>query len=351
MKSTFLALATAGALVLSAAPAFADDAPAAPPAAPASAVADSCGCCPQTCCDRGIVVWAEALYMKFHPAVSDYATEADATARPIGSIREAVYDYELGLRGGVAFRRPGSDTGIGIQVTWANPDLDTTATAVAPNFIGLTHGTANAGLGFTQGGSIAHHDEIDYLVVDAGFCHHASLGCNGTARLYGGARFARIDHSTDDLTSTAAGVAVESLVATSDLTGFGFAMGGELRWGFCSGWTVWGRAASGILLSSIDASAVNVLNPTGAALTLVNTTNSIDRVTPFVEMGIGFGWGCPRFLGSCIGLQVDVGWELTNWFNVLDPYAYIDDVRDSEFDQESDDLGIDAFSLKITLTF
>src|SRR5689334_11921486 len=117
MKSSFAALAAAGVLILSASPAFAADAPPAPVApspAPAAVVVDGCGCQP-TCCDRGWVVWGEALLLRFYPSVSDWASDGDATASfPTGVVHEAEYDWELGFRGGVAYTRPGSNVGFGV---------------------------------------------------------------------------------------------------------------------------------------------------------------------------------------------------------------------------------------------
>jgi hypothetical protein len=291
------------------------------------------------------VVWAEALMLRFHPAVSDYAADGDAAQFPIGRVHDAEFDHELGFRAGAAYLRPGSRVGLGVQVTWASPNVSASATAPAGGSLALTHNSPN-GTDYTLGATATHEGEIDYLVVDAAVCGHRDLGCEGRATVWGGVRFAKIKQESTQNLSTGAGL-LETVDSRADVTAFGLATGGELRWVFGGGWSVFGRAAGGILLSRIDAS----VNDFNQVTTFVAVGHSIERITPFVEMGVGVGWGCRRFLGSCIGLEVDLGWELTNWFNVLDPLTFVDDVKDSAFDQESDDLGIDAIRLRITVTF
>jgi hypothetical protein len=169
----------------------------------------------------------------------------------------------------------------------------------------------------------------------------------GPGRRHARLRFAKISSDVDENLFDAGGALVESLVASTDLVGFGLAAGGELRWNVCGGFSFYGRAAGGILLSTIEGSVVH----NNAVTTLTNASNDIERLTPFIEMGVGIGWGSERIFGSCVGLNVDLGFELTNWFNVLDPLTYIDDVKDSALGESSDDLGITAVTLKVTLTF
>lgn len=349
MKRIFVALATAGVWFLSARSGYAADAPAAPAAPPppsAAQVVDSgCGCQP-TCCDHGWSVWLEPMFLKFHPSVSAWAVDGDAGSRPTGVVHEVECDYEFGARVGVAYMKPGSCVGFGLQVTWANSDASETAAAPAGGSLGLAH-TSPDGADFVTGGTATHDSEIDYLVIDAGVCFHAQLGSLGAARFWGGARFAKIDSDVSEHLFTAAGVETETLVASTELLGYGIAAGGELRWGFCGGWSVFGRATGGILLSNIEGNARHDV----PNATLTNVTNEIDRITPFIEMGVGVGWGTQRLLGSCVGLYVDLGFELTNWFNVLDPLTFVDDVKDSGVDEGTDDLGISAVTLKVTFTF
>jgi hypothetical protein len=241
---------------------------------------------------------------------------------------------------------PGSCVGWGVQVTWASADASDEAVAPAGGSIGLAHSSPD-GADFVLGGRATHESEIEYLVVDAGVCIHQQMGALGKARFWGGARAARIDSDVTERLFTAAGTETETLTASTDVLGFGIAAGAELRWGFCGGWSVFGRAAGGILLSNIDGSVRHDI----PAATLTNASQDVDRITPFVEMGVGVGWGSPRFLGSCVGLQVDLGFELTNWFNVLDPLSFVDDVKDSSAEEGSDDLGISAVTLRFTFTF
>lgn len=353
MKSMISALAAASALFLGASAAFAADGAPAPAPAPAAEVVGGCApCAPAPCCPSGWAVWGEALMLKFHPSVADFAANDDNDdGSADGVVHETEFDYDLAFRAGVGYRAPGSRVGVGLQVTYADHDVSQTAQAVAGGAIGLTHEDAGTGVDFVTGGRVAHSSEITYLVLDLGLCYHIGLGSSGSeARLFAGGRFASIEQATDSTIFNAAGAPEKRVLGASDLTGFGLAAGGELRLRFCGGWSVFGRAATGLLLSSIDARAT-VLDNADPNTVDIDTTNSIDRITPFFEMGVGFGWGTERLCGTCMGLQVDLGFELANWFNVLDPLSFIDDVTDSSLDQESDDLGLSAFSLKVTLTF
>jgi hypothetical protein len=352
MKTTFATLATAAVLVLTAAPAFAEDTPLAPadvqsepaaPPAPSAASVVGNGGAHRPC---GWVAWVEPMLVRFHPCVSDWAVEGDAAERPTGVVHEVEYDYELGFRAGVAHRKPESLVGWFVQVTWASAEASHRATEPAGGGIALTHGSPD-GADFGIGASATHVSEIDYIVLDAGAILHVEMGKEGAAKIWGGLRVAKIDMDVDENVFNAAGAVVESLVASTDMLGFGIAVGAELRWNVCGPWSFYGKAATGILLSNIDGRVLDTV----PGATLTNVHNEIDRITPFIEMGVGVGWGCERFLGSCIGLQADLGFELTNWFNVLDPLTFVDDVKDSALDEENDDLGLSAFSLRVTLTF
>ena len=360
MNFKVASLTAVGALVLAATPAFAEDAPSAPvvvaapapppappapPPAPAAPVVVG-DCCRPACCSRGWSVWLEPMMVKFHPAVSAWAAEGDAAQRPIGVIHDVEYDYEFGARAGVAYLAPGSRVGLGIQVMWANAEASESATAQPGGTLGLTHSSPD-GPDFVADGTATHESEIDYLVIDAGACFHKCLGSSLTVHGFGGLRFAKISSDVTENLFAAGGALAESLVASTDLVGFGLAAGGELRWTVCGGWSFWGRAAGGILLSQIEGSVVH----STLATTLTSARNDIERITPFVEMGVGIGWGSERFLGSCVGLHVDLGFELTNWFNVLDPLTYVDDVKDSALNEGSDDLGLSAVTLRLTFTF
>ena len=360
MKLSITALTAALALVLSASSAFAEDAPGAPAAAPVpsappappapppapAAVVVTGDCCRPTCCQRGWSVWLEPMMLKFHPSVADWAAEGDASQRPIGVIHDVEYDYEFGARAGIAHIAPGCNLGWGVQVTWANAETSQSAVAPTGGTLGLTHSSPD-GPDFVADATATHDSEIDYLVVDAGGCYHVCLGRSLDATGFGGLRFAKISSDVTENLFAAGGVLAESLVASTDLVGFGLAAGAEVRWTVCGGFSFYGRAAGGILLSKIEGSVVHATTAT----TLTSARNDIERITPFIEMGVGVGWGSERFLGSCVGLHVDLGVELTNWFNVLDPLSYVDDVKDSALNESSDDLGISAVTLRVTFTF
>lgn len=354
MKTTFAALAAASALWLGGGSAWAADAAPSPAPAPAAIeVLSGCApCAPKPCCPSGWAVWGEALMVKFHPAVATFAVEDtdNDDEGPDGRQYSGEFDYELGFRFGVGYRAPGSKIGVGMQVTFVNTELDQTASAPAGGAIGITNDTATQSAGF-QDGPVTYSAEIDYLVLDLGLCYHICLGDSGSeAKLFAGLRFASIEHSSDTILFDGPGNPDEEVVSSTDLTGFGLAMGGELRYGFCGGWSVFGRAATGILLSTIDA-RMQVFNDADRNDIFSDYDDSIERITPFVEMGVGIGWGTERLCGMCVGLQIDLGFELTNWFNVLAPAEAVDDVDEPKLDSESDDLGLSAFTLKFALTF
>jgi hypothetical protein len=364
MKIPLVALAIAGGFAFAGTRAYAEDTPsapaaeapatvtpvpAAPPPAPAATVVVGSGgsvCCQPACCARGWAVWAEPMLVKFYPAVSNWASQGDAAARPNGVVFDTEYDWDLGVRAGVAYMAPGSRVGFGVQVTWASAESDESAAAAPGGTLGLTHSSPD-GPDFVLDGTATHVSEIEYLLADVGAFFHLCLGASTDATVYGGFRFAKIDHDVTENLFAPGGALAETLEASTSLRGYGLVAGGELRWKVCGGWSFYGKAAGGILLSTIEGRVLH----TTPATTLTSVGNDMDRITPFVEMGVGFGWASERFLGSCFGLHVDLGVELANWFNVLDPLTYVDDVKDSGLDEESDDLGLAAVTLKVTLTF
>ena len=91
--------------------------------------------------------------------------------------------------------------------------------------------------------------------------------------------------------------------------GFGLTVGGQGDWIIWHRYRLFGRARGSLIIGDFDNSLLETNN--GGRTVNANVTESYRQVVPVIEMASGVAW-------EYRNLRVSVGYELANWFNVID---------------------------------
>ena len=83
-------------------------------------------------------------------------------------------------------------------------------------------------------------------------------------------------------------------------------------------WTVYGRAAGSLMTGDYSAT-VSEFNNNGAT-PLTNVNQSFRKITPVAEMAFGVAYQGEH-------LRLSLGYEITNWFSLVDTPSFVDDVQ------------------------
>jgi hypothetical protein len=289
--------------------------------------------------EGGPFISAEFLMLRARRTAFDYAIPGDTTGLvPVGSIRSLNYDFQPGFRGELGHRFGGSgwELSVGYMYyhTSASDSLGApTGQTVLPTLSkpGLvntaTYASATAGLDYN------HYDLL--VGKRVAWDEHLAL------RFFGGVRFATIqqDFSAyyDGLDARSAGVS-----AGSKFQGFGPVFGGEAVLAGWKGFHLFAKASGGLLTGQSDNPYIESNNANNTLY--ANTSNDVRKVVPVASVGIGAGWQYRTF-------SIRAGYEITNYFGVVDQPRFTDDVGLGKLTTRSSDLSLEGLFVQLGLTF
>ena len=61
-------------------------------------------------------------------------------------------------------------------------------------------------------------------------------------------------------------------------------------------------------------------------------------------MGVGIAYQTEHF-------RISVGYEVTNWFNLIDTPSFVSDVDQGKYQRNVSDLGVDGLAVKAEVTY
>jgi hypothetical protein len=200
------------------------------------------------------------------------------------------------------------------------------ATMAHPNTVNVAN-TANAGLKFK------------YHVLDAELGHDLSLAPNLDTRIFGGSRFAWIDHDISVIYN-GSDATFDQILSPLKFTGYGLRLGGQTKYRLPAGWSLFGEASTGLLVGTIDTGLFESSNHSTS--TVVNVSDRQTFGTPVLELGIGASrnWG---------PWEIQAGYRFTQWFNVLQHRDFSDDLHSGKSIQRNSDLMLDGFFVGLGL--
>jgi hypothetical protein len=156
-----------------------------------------------------------------------------------------------------------------------------------------------------------------------------------------GSRFANIEQDLQAFYfgGDANGAAVRRHVCFDS---FGLTVGGQGDWVFWRNFRLYGRAKGSLLMADFDNSLFETNN--GGVTVNANVHEHYRQVVPVIELASGVAW-------EYRNLRVSVGYELQNWFNVVNAPTFVDDFAEGKLGRRTSDLGIEGISFRLGYNF
>jgi hypothetical protein len=280
----------------------------------------------------------EYLYLKPRRDYLDFAIVAPASNIANGSIESLNYDWRSAFRvGGGYCLGEGWEAGVYYSYLHSNASQSLVKptdggtifpTLTHPGFINSVD-TASATSGF------------NYNVLDAELGRRFAINDSALVRLFAGGRFAWIRQSLDAYYD--GGDA--NMAHVSSPIGFhggGFRVGGEgtylMPWGF----GLFARASGSLLLGDFHTSLLETNN--NETTVNVNVSRGFEKIVPVADIALGVSW-------QYRNLTVSGGYELVNWFGLVDSPNFTDDVSQGKLSRRNGDLSLDGFFIRVAFAY
>ena len=270
---------------------------------------------------------------------TDFAIpDATNNRTPEGSIASVDWGASSGLRVGLGYRPTDSllDATVTYTFLWASA-----AQLLAAPTGGLLYATQTRPGLVDMVANAQAASTMSYNVIDLVIGRTVPLDGFFVLRWSGGVRIAAINEALD--------VMYDGIQATqthvlrhSNFVGSGLTMSTEGRWNLPNDLSLYGRAGGALVGGGQYA---NYLETDLAGATInANLTDQFWQVIPVLEMGIGIMW--QRY-----GYQISIGYEVTNWFNLVTRTYLSDDLAEGKFIRKQGDLSIEGMYFRLTKSF
>lgn len=288
--------------------------------------------------DRGLFVSAEALIMRPRRGGLDYGIVNPGGLAVVGPVQGLNYDLTAGIRGelGYQFGHCGWDVVFGY----------TYYRTAAEGFLSAPPGGAilptltRPGL-ITQATSSQAQANINYNLYDMFVGKRFVVDDNFAVRTFGGFRFADITQefnaTYDGLDARGAGVGLRSR-----FQGFGPVAGAEAVLAAQYGFHLYARASGG-LLTGLAKNPYFEANDLGKTV-YADVGYDVRKVVPLLSVGIGGGW-------QYKSVWLRGGYEITNYFGLIDQPRFTDDVTPGKFVTQTSNLSLEGLFFQVGMNF
>jgi hypothetical protein len=288
----------------------------------------------------GLAFSADYLFLKARRNALDFAIASDHVDIPSGTLESLDWDSRSAFRFGAAYQLPADHWWIGATWTYFHSQ-DTRLLTSPPGgtlFATLTHAGGIDDVSTAFGAS-----NIDYNVIDLDLSRKIEVANSLDLKLFGGGRFAWIDQKLDVTYNGGSLNAVNDHVSSPVFfRGAGLTVGGEGFWNVYRGAGLFAKVR-GSLLSGQFRSLLTENNNNGLN-TLVNVREKYYEIVPVTEIGLGIGYNGER-------LSLSVGYELSNWFNMVNSPDFPDGSGIGKLGRRSSDLTLEGLAVRLGLAF
>jgi hypothetical protein len=289
----------------------------------------------------GLFFTGDFLFLQPRRGALDFAVVAPTIAAlPAGNIQSVGLDAHSGLRAGLGWQMPQDGWTIGVEYTYLHSN-GSSAFAAPPG--GALFSTTTRAGGIDDVTTAAATANLDYNVIDLEISRKVPLGDSTDLRLFGGGRLAQIDQKFDALYNGGSlGAANAHVSSPVNLQGAGVTAGGEYTWRVYRGLGLYARAR-GALVSSQIRNDLTETNNSDRTLIVALHENRY-QVIPVLELGVGVALEWEH-------LFVKVGYELTDWFNLIDSPDMPDGVGIGRVGRRGGDLSLEGLALQLGVQF
>lgn len=289
--------------------------------------------------DPGFYGTAEYLLLRPRRGAFDYAiVDPTKDLVPNGSLQTLNYELRSGVRAGIGYRFKDTAWSAGFTYTFLRSGSDNSNTA---DVNGLIYPTLTRPGLIDNVGTAEASASLEYNVFDIEVSRRVHVDDRLDLRLYGGARFATIRQDFDAVYNLRD--ANLSRVATqSNFDGFGPLLGAEASLKTFGGFHLFGKTSAAMLTGTINNPYRETTN--NGLTTLADVGYRTRRVIPVIGSGIGLGW-------ERRGVAIRVGYEMTNWFNLIDQIRFTNDLAEGKLTTRSSDLSMEGLFVQFAVQY
>lgn len=281
-----------------------------------------CGCCePGVSVDFGYLCWQAVR-------TPPYALVETAAGSRVFQNEYVSSDWDNGFRLNLGYlTRGGWD--IGFEYTYYHNSAGEALTGTPGNPVFATQAHPLAGLGGVALVSATAASSLDYDVYDLTFGRTWQPADTLLLRGFGGLRWGQMSNASNIIYTGGQG---DTITSTSAFRSWGLRGGGQMDWKIAgSDFGLFSRAAVSVLYAEMNGSRIE-----SAALT-PDVMDAARSVAPVLEVAAGVNYERGPF-------NVSLGYELTNWFNMVSEIQPVDGVLDVlKMDVDRGDLGLHGF--------
>jgi hypothetical protein len=269
----------------------------------------------------------------------DYAIpDATNNKTPEGTIQSLDWGASSGVRAALTYRPTGSLVDTAFSYTYIGAGSAQSAFAPIGGLLYPTQtrpGLVDSATTATATGGMA------YNVWDLTIGRFMPLEDYFLVRWSAGARVAYVNQNFNVLYNGLQATFTNVLRANSFIGG-GLVAAAEGRWTLPNDFIIYGKAG-GALVGGGQYSNLLETDIAGAIVN-ANLTDRYWQVVPVMEMSFGITW--QRY-----GYQIGVGYEMSNWFKLVNRTTLVDTVSEGKFVRQQTDLTIQAIVFRFTKTF
>lgn len=295
-----------------------------------------------TCNNRsaGFTSSIEYLLVRVRRTANDYAiVDPNNNLAPEGRIRDVNFpDSDSALRASVGYRPRNSEWELLFTYMYLNTN-DNAASTAPPG--GVVYPTLTrpgvvdrVGLGIANAG-------VNLNVFDLETARTFRIDDGFTFRLGMGPRFANM---TNTVLGAYFGGDANGAVARSrtNFDGAGLTAGVQGDWIVGRGLRFFGRARGSIIMADFCDSLTET-NDFGQTVNAAVREHYMQTV-PVLELASGVAW-------EYRSMRIAVGYEIQNWFNVVNEPTFVDTFAEGKIGRRQSDLGIEGFFVQFGVSF
>jgi len=300
----------------------------------------------EPCHDRGLYVYADYLLMKARRRAQDYVIQDPSLDGAVqGNIGSVNYGVSSGYRLGGGYRL-GRGWEVGVEYLYFHDSANRVA---APTPGGALYATLTAP-GIDQVTAASADANLNLNLINLEVAKRLELQDGFGLRLSGGLQVADISQKLNGIYSggTAGGM-FTNVQSPINFDGIGIRLGGEAWWHPCECRGGWWRGLGlyakgyGSLLSGEFHSRLTEL-ANGGAQPIVDVSDRFQKLVPVTQLGLGVGW-------SNQNVSLRVGYELYNFFGLVDSVDFLDSNSFGKIGHRTSDLSLEALVISLGFYF
>ncbi len=314
-----------------------------PPSVPAEGGAAEGGASSNHCADlgtksdpSGLFLSAEYLLLKPQRRDLDFAIlNQTNSGHPDGTTESLVLGTSSAFRVGGGYRLPNNwDVGASYNYLFSRGQR---VVASGPN--GTVYATLTHPEQVEQATTAIGDARLNYNIVDVEVGHRMQFADQFGLRVFGGGRGGFINQHVS-ATYNGRDAANDGVYSRVDFDGVGLRVGAEGVWTIGRGFSLFAHAAGSLVGGRYEVRETE----TNGTATLVHVSEKFEKVVPVTEYGVGLGWQKDN-------IRIRLGYEMTNWGNLVDRPDFVDDVHRGKMVRRLSDLSLDGLSFQVGIGF